>query len=210
MGPFFVDIDTQYDFLDPSGALYVPGADKLIPVYEALYEEIREHGLLTIGSVDAHESGDPEFREFPPHCVKGEPGQLKHAVTLLEDCRFVENSPDGMVSALGLNWRETPPDSLPRQIMFEKQGFSLFGNQHVESFLPKLAGRDAVVFGVATDYCVRAAVIGLLDRGFVTRLITDAVKPVYEDKGLAALEEMAARGASFIDSAQALQIARER
>ncbi len=27
----FVDVDTQIDFLYPSGALYVPGAGRLIP-----------------------------------------------------------------------------------------------------------------------------------------------------------------------------------
>lgn len=208
MEQFFVDIDTQYDFIDRSGALYVPGAAELIPIFRALYSEIREHGSLVIGSVDAHDKEDPEFKDFPPHCIKGTHGQLKHEVTLLADCRFAENIPEGMVAALGPDWQKTAIDELPRQIIFEKQSFSLFGNQHVDDFLARLADWDAIVFGVATDYCVRAAVLGLLERGFRTHLVTDAIKPVYEDRGLEALREMQAKGAGFIDSARALEMLR--
>jgi len=190
--------------LDPSGALYVPGAEDLTPEYESLYREIRAHGSLVVGSVDAHEKDDPEFKDFPPHCVKGTPGQLKHAATLLEDCRFVENTAEGMAAALGPDWRKTPVEQLPRQIIFEKQGFSIFGNQHVDGFLPKLAGRSAIVFGVATDFCVKAAVLGLIERGFETCLVTDAIKRVYDDQGMEALREMEAKGAVFIDAAEAI------
>ena len=31
MSTVFIDVDTQLDFLFPSGALYVPGAERLIP-----------------------------------------------------------------------------------------------------------------------------------------------------------------------------------
>jgi nicotinamidase/pyrazinamidase len=36
MKTVFVDVDTQIDFLFPAGALYVPGAERLLPAIARL------------------------------------------------------------------------------------------------------------------------------------------------------------------------------
>ncbi|MCP5120365.1 MAG: hypothetical protein GY953_56945, partial [bacterium] len=36
MTTVFIDIDTQADFIYPSGALYVPGAERIVPALERL------------------------------------------------------------------------------------------------------------------------------------------------------------------------------
>ena len=45
MKTVFVDVDTQIDFLFPAGALYVPGAEALVPKIAALnrYARSEEH-----------------------------------------------------------------------------------------------------------------------------------------------------------------------
>src|SRR5438034_6393444 len=58
----------------PGGKLYVPGAEKIIPNVNRLIEAARQGRTLLISSADAHQPDDAEFREWPPHCVKGTAG----------------------------------------------------------------------------------------------------------------------------------------
>jgi nicotinamidase/pyrazinamidase len=79
MKTVFFDIDTQLDFLVPAGALYVPGAEKLIP----RIAELNRQAPLLVSTVDAHTENDPEFKLYPPHCIAGTLGQHKPACTSL-------------------------------------------------------------------------------------------------------------------------------
>src|SRR5690348_8305586 len=80
----FFDIDTQIDFLFPAGSLYVPGAERLVPALNLLNHYAAAHGIPLVSSMCAHAEDDPEFREWPAHCVVGTVGQLKPTATLLE------------------------------------------------------------------------------------------------------------------------------
>jgi len=44
----FWDVDTQVDFMEPEGKLYVPGAETIIPNLQALTASAAEHGILVI------------------------------------------------------------------------------------------------------------------------------------------------------------------
>ena len=112
----FFDIDTQVDFLDPSGALYVPGAEAIVERVAALNHFAAAHRIPLISTMDAHAVNDPEFRDWPPHCIAGTPGQRKPASTLLKRSVVVANSP-------GLpNLARAP------QVLLEKQTFDCFTN----------------------------------------------------------------------------------
>src|SRR5215472_2337988 len=74
MRPILWEVDAQADFMLPDGKLYVPGAEKIIPNLNRLVEAARQARVLLISSADAHTPDDPEFREWPPHCVKGTTG----------------------------------------------------------------------------------------------------------------------------------------
>ena len=73
----FYDIDTQNDFMNKNGALYVPGAEEIKPNIRALTAYARKNNMQLVGSVDAHPENDPEFEVFPPHCIKNTKGQEK-------------------------------------------------------------------------------------------------------------------------------------
>ena len=75
MKQVYFDIDTQIDFLFPSGALYVPGAERLIPTIASLNRK----APVLISTMCEHTEDDPEFQIYPPHCVAGTVGQLKPA-----------------------------------------------------------------------------------------------------------------------------------
>src|SRR5271165_5835142 len=65
----FVDVDTQLDFLFPAGALYVPGAERIVPAVARLNRYAAECGIPVISTTDAHTETDPEFAVWPPHCI---------------------------------------------------------------------------------------------------------------------------------------------
>src|SRR5438552_9527154 len=82
MKTVFFDIDTQIDFVCPAGALYVPGAEKILPVIA----QLNRKAPVLISTMDAHSENDPEFQIYPHHCVVGTIGQQKPASTLIEKC----------------------------------------------------------------------------------------------------------------------------
>jgi nicotinamidase/pyrazinamidase len=63
---------------------------------------------------------------------------------------------------------------------------------------------EFVVFGVVTEYCVRLAAKGLLERGRRVSVVEDAIETLRAQDGAAALEELRALGAQRITTGQAL------
>lgn len=171
----FYDVDTQNDFMNKDGALYVPGAEQIKPNLKRLTVYARENQIPLWGSVDAHVENDPEFKVFPPHCVVGTKGQEK-IIPSLQGERF-----------------------------FEKAHYDVFTNPEIERQLAAQGVKEAVVYGVATDICVRAAVLGMQTRNIQCYVVEDAIKGVFEDKTKLALEEMAKAGASFVTTQQILE-----
>jgi len=190
----FVDVDTQFDFVDPKGNLYVPGAEKLLPNLERLTRWAVEHSIPIVASADAHAPDDPEFEDFPPHCVAGTPGQKKLHETLGNRPLFIENRP----LELRIPMIEQAGVLRYDQYVLEKQAFSLFNNVNAEKILRRIAPRKYVVYGVATEYCVKANVLDLLERGAAVEVVEDAIAAVTEEAGRAAREEMEAKGARFV------------
>lgn len=186
-----IDVDTQHDFCDPTGALYVKGAEKLGDTFRSL--SARAKDIPIIASVDSHAYDAWEFEKFPPHCLKGTPGWLKVPGTLPDRARFI---PNVKVDAI--------PDA--HAYILEKEVYSLFANPNAPAVLKHVIGdRKAqfVVFGVATDYCVKAAVLGLLEWGEVL-LVKDAIAAVVPADGEKAIAECVERGAKLVTSAEAL------
>ena len=73
----FWEVDAQEDFMTPGGKLYVPGAEKLLPNIRRLTDAARQGRVLLVSHGCIHTKDDPEFAQFPSHCVSGTPG-AKH------------------------------------------------------------------------------------------------------------------------------------
>ncbi|MFQ5965280.1 MAG: cysteine hydrolase family protein [Candidatus Scalinduaceae bacterium] len=186
----FVDIDTQFDFMDSRGSLYVQDAEDIINNIEKLFEYAKEHKIKILSSIDAHKIDDPEFRLFPPHCVKDTPGNKKIEATTCKNNIVIENIKQDIDENI-LNFD---------QIIVESQTFDIFDSINTDEILRKLDVRNCVVFGVATDYCVKAAVLGLLKRGYNVSLVVDAVKAITKEGEKAALWKMKDAGAVFLST----------
>ncbi|MGR3302768.1 MAG: cysteine hydrolase family protein, partial [Candidatus Scalindua sp.] len=87
----FVDIDTQFDFMNPQGTIYVPSAEDIIENIKKLFDYAKEHKIKILSSTDAHKVDDPEFKLFPPHCVKGTSGNQKIEASTCKDNIIIEN-----------------------------------------------------------------------------------------------------------------------
>src|SRR3954452_21589640 len=114
MSAVFFDIDSQLDFLYPAGALYVAGAERIVPAIARLNRHAAGRGIPVVSTTDAHTENDPEFQVWPHHCVAGTWGQRKAESTLLDGRVVVPNRP-GDFSIDGV-----------RQIVVEKQTVDVF------------------------------------------------------------------------------------
>jgi nicotinamidase/pyrazinamidase len=185
MKTVFFDIDTQIDFVYPAGALYVPGAEYILP----LVGELNRHAPVLISTMDAHSEDDPEFQIFPPHCVVGTPGQHKPAITLLDRRATVPSPPDDNVS----------------QWILEKQKLDCFSSPYLHPLLERLNADRYVVYGVVTEICVRHAAFGLLKTGQPVEIVTDAVKALDEQKAREMFLEFTAAGGCLTTSSAVLE-----
>jgi nicotinamidase/pyrazinamidase len=186
---FFVDVDTQRDFMNSGGALYVPGAERIIPNLRRLFDFARKNQISILSSVDAHFPDDPEFRQFPPHCLQGTEGQRKLDETLLPRPVVIPNKP------LDRNLMDLARKH--QQIIVEKQDLDLFTNPVSERLL-RVLPPHAIVFGVTTEYCVKCACLGIRRCGVPVALVTDAVRALTPKTEKAALEQMREAGVEFI------------
>ncbi len=190
MKSILVDIDTQIDFMLPEGSLYVKGAEKLTPELKKLFEFLEEKRNFKIfSSVDTHKKNDPEFKDFPPHCIEGERGWQKIEETILPQHIFIPLHKKVEVKG---EIKEK------RQYIFKKNKFSIFSNINLESFLEIFEIKEVFIMGVATEYCVRASALDFLKRNLKTHIITDLIKEVDKVEGEKALKEMEEKGAILI------------
>lgn len=190
MKAVFFDVDTQIDFLYPAGALYVPGAEAIVPSLAALNHYAAAQGIPVISSMDAHLEDDPEFRDWPPHCVAGTAGQRKPASTLLEK-RVVVPWKQAQVEVAGA-----------QQILLEKQVLNAFENPNLPALLETLDAARYVVYGVVTEICVKFAATGLLKTGRPVTLVTDAVRSLDAAACDAFLAEFRAAGGTLTTVAE--------
>jgi nicotinamidase/pyrazinamidase len=193
----FWGVDAQEDFMKPSGKLYVPGAEKLLPNLRRLTSAAREGRVFLVSHGCVHDANDPEFAQFPPHCVRGSAGAKLVPEAMAEKFITIPNE-----SSTEL------PDNLAhyQQIVLEKQTLDIFQSRHAESLLGRLP-RDVefFVFGVVTEYCVRFAAKGLLERGRRISLVRDAIETLNPEESKRTLEELSALGARFITTDDALK-----
>jgi len=183
MKTVFFDIDTQIDFVYPAGALYVPGAERILPVIG----ELNRRAPVVISSMDAHSEDDPEFRIYPHHCVVGTAGQHKPAITLLEPRATAPGPAEGV-----------------RQWILEKQKLDCFSSPHLVPLLEQLKAERYVVYGVVTEICVWHAAFGLLKLRKPVEIVTDAVMALDEDKARDTFSRFSTSGGKLTTSAEVL------
>ena len=187
-GPLvFVDIDTQADFLDPGGSLFIPGSGAILENLKELTDFARDRGIPVLATACAHTTDEADPEPFPPHCLAGTEGQE----------RIPETRWDGMV--LSPEDRFRAGSGMVPHLTLEKTRYDVFSRPDADEVIAAY-GRDDptfVVYGVATDYCVRAAVLGLLARGRKVAIVVDAIFAIDPEGEPALLGEFISGGAAL-------------
>jgi nicotinamidase/pyrazinamidase len=198
----FWEVDVQADFMLPGGKLYVPGAEKLIPNIRRLTDAARQGRVFLVSHGCFHAPDDPEFKMFPPHCVKGTAGAELIPEAVTEKVARVPNDADAKL----------PEDLLQyQQVLLEKQTLNIFESRHADALVDRLeTDAEFVVFGVVTEYCVSFAVKGLLERGRRVAVVRDAIETLKSEEGIAILAELQRLGARLTTTDEALNALKMR
>ena len=191
------DVDTQVDFMLPEGKLYVRGAEQTAPAMGRLVAAAREAGLVHVASADDHELTDPEISDepdwrntYPPHCLRGTRGAARIPETEQAD-------------PLPLPLVPYPPGLVPelidgrRELLLLKKNFDVFTNPNTDAVLEVLDPDEVILFGVATDVCDDAAILGLLRRGRKVRFVEDAARGLDEERVTLCLAAWRESGVAF-------------
>ena len=171
----FWNVDTQKDFCNKGGALYVEGVKAIKPTLKKLTELARKYKIQVVNTADWHNESDeeissnPDFKNtFPLHCVANTTGAEFIEETLHEkiiyEVGIIDSEPDPII-------KDIP------EIVIRKDKFDVFeGNKWTEKVLEMLEPKIVIVYGVATNVCVDLAVKGLASRGYKVVVVKDAIK----------------------------------
>jgi nicotinamidase/pyrazinamidase len=195
-------VDVQGDFTQwKKGSLAVEGTDEAyVKTVQENTKRIREAGFPVYATQDWHPADHVSFFTnhtgkgafnvipvhgkdqvlWPPHCVQNSPG----AEILLDKVLF---------KAIVLKGTDPEYDSY--------SGFQDDGGKKTE--MGRILRKDnitkVVVYGLATDYCVRATALDALAEGYKVVLIRNLCRGVAPETSLKAIEEMKAKGIAILD-----------
>jgi nicotinamidase/pyrazinamidase len=190
-------VDVQGDFTTAKkGALAVPDTDeKFLKKVSDATVKLKKQGIVIYGTQDWHPADHISFATnhpgkkpfeavqidgrnqvlWPPHCVQGTEG----AKVLVNNNLF---------QAIVKKGQNSKFDSY--------SGFQDDGGAKTEmDNILKAAGvKKLIIYGIATDYCVKATAIDAATNGYKVVVIDDLSKGVAPDTTAKALEEMKAKG----------------
>jgi nicotinamidase/pyrazinamidase len=204
---YFWDVDTQHDFIRREGALHIPGGDTMVPLLAALTGYAHTHGIPILASADDHLLTDRELSErpdftdtFPPHCLRGTPGQARIPETALRSPLVVE--PDRNTTSVAGQLAGHRGD-----ILFHKHRFDVFSNPNVIPVLRALDPEVIVLYGVAVDLAVRHTIEGLALHRPHTRLylVVDATRSIRPEFAEHLLKEWAEEGVRLVRAGEILE-----
>jgi nicotinamidase/pyrazinamidase len=195
-------VDVQGDFTKlKNGSLAVEGTDEAyIKAVEENTKKLKEAGFPIFATQDWHPANHLSFFTnhrgmkvfdviklhgkdqvlWPPHCVQKTPG----AKVLLDEKLFKA------IVKKGIN---------PQYDSYS--GFQDDGGKKtdMDKLLKKDKIKKLVVYGIATDYCVRATALDAVAAGYKVIMIKNLSRGVAPDTSQKAIEEMKAKGVVVID-----------
>ncbi len=192
-----VVVDVQGDFTEwKNGSLAVAGTDKdfVDNIHEAT-KKLKAKGHPVFATRDWHPADHISFHTnhpgknpfelieidgrsqvlWPPHCVQ----ESENAKVLVDNSLFEEIVKKG---------KNPKYDSYSG---FQDDGGKKTG---MEEILKKKGITKVVIYGIATDYCVKATAIDAVEAGFKVVVIESLCRGVAPDTSEKALKEMKAKG----------------
>lgn len=197
-----VIVDVQADFTEVrNGSLSVPGTDQsYVDEVAARTRTFKDKGFPIVATADHHPAdhvsfftnhpgaqpfdvkriGDVEQVLWPPHCVQGTPG----ADLLI---------PEDLVTRL-----------VQKGIHKDHDSYSGFrddsGNETgLKSILQDMGATRLIVYGLATDVCVKHTVLHALEEGFDVDVVLSLCRGITPEGTDDAVKEMTQKGAAIAE-----------
>jgi nicotinamidase/pyrazinamidase len=167
-----------------------------LPNIRKLTDAARRDEVFLVSHGCFHPPDDPEFQQFPPHCLKGTPGAEFVPEALADKFARIENRSTAKLPEDLTNYQ---------QIVLEKQTLDIFESHHADALVEQLGNSpEFVVFGVVTEYCVNYAAKGLLARKRRVTVVKDAIETLDPKVGAKTISDLQNLGARLITTDQAL------
>ena len=172
-------VDMLNDFIRDDGKLPIKNTDYVIENLGKIKGKYEDNNILVVYANDAHDKNDPEFENWPEHCVKG-----TYGAEIIDELA-----------------------KSPENVIVEKQHFSGFSNRHMDIALQLNNVTEVYIAGIATDYCVKHTALDAQKYGYETYLVTDAIQGVNIEQGdvTNALVEMGNAGIKTIKTNELLE-----
>jgi nicotinamidase/pyrazinamidase len=200
-------VDVQPCFVQ-GGSLAVAGANTAyVRDVQQATKWLHEKGLLVLGSRDYHPADHVSFYTnhpgaqpfdlfqlpsgkmqvlWPPHCVQ----------TAGDSFELVDNN---------LFYELIKKGQDPRYDSYSAFRDDGGANTELDGILKARGVKHLVVYGIATDYCVKASVIDALNLGYSVVVIENLIRGVAPDTSAQAITDMKAKGAKFLPTVRALK-----
>lgn len=176
-------VDAQNDFC-PGGSLAVKHGDEVVGPLNRMLAYAKKNNWILTASRDWHPKKTNHFSKYggqwPVHCVRGTNGAKFHPA--------LKVTKDIMVFSKGTQKDQDAYSAF--------DGHSDSG-EALADYLKSYGVDEVYVGGLATDYCVKATVLGAIKEGFKAYLLLDAsravnIKPDDEKKAIAEMKKVGA------------------
>ncbi|MDO8600046.1 MAG: isochorismatase family protein [bacterium] len=180
-------IDLQKDFFK-RGTLPVAGAEEILETINIKIEKAEQEKKKVFLSRDWHPADSDHFKKHPVHCVEDTEGAEFHSLLRLPENGIIVSKG---LKAKGADW--------------EVDGYSAFDGRTGDGrTLDEVLQADYVntleICGVATNFCVVAAVLAARRLGYRVYVLLDAIRGTDTEASLASIKKMQDAGAEFIIS----------
>jgi len=187
-------VDVQYDFANPSGALYVNGGEKTVPAIINYVEKNKDKINQIIFTRDWHTKKDESFEKnggkWPVHCVQNTEGaeidktlydalvQMRIPITIVNKGTVADHEEYGAFEHCG-TFHHLHPNIEPVVTN------CYFANCESSSGT-RILNNNVVICGIAGDYCVKETIKNLMKhwRKFNISVLMDGVVSIDDGTAL--------------------------
>ena len=194
-------VDVQADFTElKSGSLAVPGTDAhYISAVQRSTERFLQQGRRVYFTQDWHPADHVSFFTNHPGTEPLQVKEIDGRPQAMWPPHCVQDTPGAMI----LITADGPTQTVRKGMDSKFDSYSGFADDgghktDLDDRLRKDGIKKVIVFGLATDYCVKATALDAISAGYEVDLITDLCRGVSPETTASALEEMTAKGVKII------------
>ena len=152
----------------------MPEAEDAIPAMARLVRWAEAEGVTHLATADDHELTDPEIADDADFRRR----RSRRTACAARPARRRSPRPRSATRSRSRSPRTRRASSRSvrdrRELLLLKKSFSAFSNPNLEPLLELLKPDEVILFGVATDVCDHAAIMGLLARQYSVAFVEDA------------------------------------